>query len=121
MYVGNRIRELREKNEYTLEYVQSMTGIKKGTLSKYENSVSFPSGYNLNKLADFYNVSIDYLFGRDYTLVAENEEDYKIVVPKADVQLLKVLHKDEFSAFLNYLREDPERRIRGINNKHNYL
>lgn len=120
MYIGKRIRELREGKGYTLDYVQSVTGIKKGTLSKYENSRSFPSGYNLNKLADFYNVSIDYLFGRDYTISAENEESYRIVVPKIDVKILKILHREENSAFLTYLREDPERRIKGLNNNYNY-
>lgn len=120
MYIGIRLRELREAKGYTLDYVQSATGIKKGTLSKYENSVSSPSGYNLNRLADFYEVSMDYLFGRDYTVVAEEEESYKIVVPKIDVRLLKILHKEEFAPFLNYLREDPERRIRGLNNNYNY-
>lgn len=120
MCIGVRLRELREAKGYTLDYVQSITGIKKGTLSKYENDRSFPSGYNLNKLADFFNVSIDCLFGRDRVVVAEKEESYKIVVPKIDVKILKILHKEENAAFLTYLREDPERRIRGLNNNYNY-
>lgn len=120
MYIGKRIKELREARGYTLDYVQSITGIKKGTLSKYENSHSFPSGYNLNKLADFYNVSMDYLFGRDRVVAADGEENYKIVVPKIDVRILKILHREENAAFLAYLREDPERRIKGLNNNYNY-
>lgn len=120
MYIGARLRELREAKGYTLDYVQSITGIKKGTLSKYENDRSFPSGYNLNKLADFYDVSMDCLFGRDREVGAENEEDYKIIVPKIDVKILRELHKEENNAILTYLREDPERRIRGLNNNYNY-
>lgn len=119
MYIGKRLRELRETKGYTLDYVEAKTGIKKGTLSKYENSLSSPSGYNLNRLADFYDVTMDNLFGRDYEVVAENDENYKIIVPKIDVKLLKILHKEEFEPFLNYLREDPERRIRGLNNNYN--
>lgn len=120
MYIGKRIKELRGAKGYTLDYMESVIDIKKGTLSKYENDRSFPSGYNLIKLADFFDVSIDYLFGRDKEVSAENEEDYRIIVPKIDVKILKILHKEENAAFLTYLREDPERRIKRLNSNYNY-
>lgn len=120
MYVGQRLKELRESNNYKLKYIEAETGIAKGTLSRYENSHAIPTEVNINKLADFYNVTTDYLYGRDALVVSQTDETYRITVPKVDVKILKILHKEENKYILNYLREDPERRIRGLNNSYKF-
>ncbi len=114
MYIGERIRYLREKNGYTQEKLEEITDIQKGTISKYENSHNSPSAENIEKIADAFNVSVDYLFGRDVNVVSESDEEYNLVVPDVDVKILKELHKVENIDFLNFLREDPERRIKLI-------
>lgn len=61
-----RIRELRIKHNLTQEQVAKVLGVKKETYGKCERgqkkriSIIF-----LWKLADFYDVSIDYLAGRE--------------------------------------------------------
>lgn len=40
------------------------TGIEQALLSKYENGVRIPPTETLIILADYYNVSVDYLLGR---------------------------------------------------------
>lgn len=120
MYVGERLKELRKEHNYTLENVEGLTGIRKATLSKYENSHNSPNEININKLADFYDVTTDYIYGRDIAVVAEKDEDYKIKVPKIDVKILKILHREENKYILNYLRGDPERRIKGLNENYKF-
>lgn len=60
----NRIRLLRENNNLRQIDVAEATGIDQKTLSNYETGKTNPDSYSLIKLADFFNVSIDYLVGR---------------------------------------------------------
>lgn len=61
----NRFRELRKKKGYTLEKVAAYLNVGLNTLSQYENEKREASYDTLVKLADFFNVSIDYLMGRE--------------------------------------------------------
>lgn len=64
MIVENRLRQLRKSKGYTQVRVQMETGIEQALLSKYENSERVPPTETLVKLADYYNVSVDYLLCR---------------------------------------------------------
>jgi len=59
-----RIRELREDNDYKQEYLAEVLGVTQTNYSKYElGKINIPVEM-LMKLADFYGVSLDYLTGR---------------------------------------------------------
>ena len=60
----NRIKELRKNRGYTQVSLQMQTGIEQALLSKYENGERVPPTETLIRLADFFNVSIDYMLGR---------------------------------------------------------
>lgn len=59
-----RIRDLREDKDEKQKNVADYLGIKQTTYSKYElGRINIPIEM-LIKLADYYNVSLDYLVGR---------------------------------------------------------
>ena len=60
-----RLRDLREDNDITQNQIALMLNIKQNTYSQYENSKREVPINILWKLADFYDVSIDYLVGRE--------------------------------------------------------
>ena len=60
----NRLRELRKGKKMTQIALQMHTGIEQALLSKFENGERVPPTDTLIKLADFYNVSIDYILCR---------------------------------------------------------
>ena len=62
--MGNRLRQLRKSRGYTQVSLQMKTGIEQSLLSKYETGERIPPTETLIKLADLYDVSIDYLLGR---------------------------------------------------------
>ena len=62
--MGNRLRQLRRSRGYTQVSLQMKTGIEQSLLSKYETGERIPPMETLIKLADLYDVSIDYLLGR---------------------------------------------------------
>ncbi len=59
----NRLKEIREEKGLTLDEMQNQTGIKRGTYNNYENGVTEPKLETWQKLADFFNVPVDYLLG----------------------------------------------------------
>lgn len=60
----NNLRLLRKSKGYTQIAVQMKTGIEQALLSKFENEERVPPTETLLKLAEFYNVSIDYILCR---------------------------------------------------------
>ena len=61
---ANTLQALRKKNGVTQEKLAFHLGVSPQAVSKWENG-SFPDGDLLPKIADFFQVSIDYLYGRD--------------------------------------------------------
>lgn len=69
----NRIKDLREDMDLRQIDVANATGIDQKTLSNYETGKTNPDSYALIRLADFFNVSIDYLVGRvDTNILSKN-------------------------------------------------
>ena len=60
----NRLKELRKSRGYTQISLQMQTGIEQALLSKFENGERIPPTETLLRLAEFYDVSIDYILCR---------------------------------------------------------
>lgn len=61
---GNRIAELRKKMDMTQEELADRLGITRASLSHYETNRREPDYDTLQRIADFFHVSLDYLMGR---------------------------------------------------------
>ena len=62
MYI-KRLRDLREDNDYTQQYVAKLLGIDQRQYSRYETGkYEMPLEY-LIKLCKLYNVTLDYIVG----------------------------------------------------------
>lgn len=60
----NNLKALRKSKQLTQIAVQMKTGIEQALISKFENGERIPPTETLIILADFYDVSIDYILGR---------------------------------------------------------
>ena len=58
------LKKLRKLKKKTQLQVQMDTGIEQALLSKYESGKRIPPTETLIALADYYNVSMDYIMGR---------------------------------------------------------
>lgn len=61
--LGNRLKDLRERNDIKQTQISAHLGIGQNTYSRWENDERKPDYDTLIKIADFYNVSTDYLLG----------------------------------------------------------
>lgn len=60
----HRIRDLREDNDMTQTQMGKILICSQSAYSDYERGRADISAYTLIKIADFYNVSVDYLLNR---------------------------------------------------------
>ena len=59
-----KLKELRQKNHFTQKQVAEVLHMSQSNYSKAENATSLNSNI-LTLVADFYNVTTDYILGRD--------------------------------------------------------
>lgn len=64
MEIGSRIKILRENAKLTQIELAKILKINNSTLSQYENSIRIPSDDIKISIANFFDVSLDYLLGR---------------------------------------------------------
>ena len=62
--MNNNLKKLRKSKGSTQIALQMKTGIEQSLLSKFENGERVPPTETLIRLADFYDVSIDYILCR---------------------------------------------------------
>ncbi|MFC4403817.1 helix-turn-helix domain-containing protein [Gracilibacillus xinjiangensis] len=62
---GERLRKLRQKEKLTMKQFGRKFALAESTISGYENGNRKPDLELVIKFADFFDVSIDYLAGRD--------------------------------------------------------
>lgn len=72
----DRVRELAKSKGLSLNDVEEKIGLKKNALYAWNRNT--PSGDNLSKVADYFNVSVDYLLGRtDKKCILKTSEELK--------------------------------------------
>jgi transcriptional regulator with XRE-family HTH domain len=64
MNFADRFNQLREEQKITVYRIAKLLDISDTSVWKYSHGESTPSFENLIKLADIFNVSLDYLVGR---------------------------------------------------------
>lgn len=77
MDIGSKIKSLRLKKNLTQQELGKILGVEKSTISMYENNKSRPDDETKSKIADYFNVTTDYLLGRSDNpkLTQEEEKD----------------------------------------------
>jgi transcriptional regulator with XRE-family HTH domain len=88
MEFGERLKALREEHNLTRDALAHKLNVSYSAVSKYETDVRFPDKNTLIKLADFFDVSLDYLLCRSDIketadkLLNESNSDFLVSSPK---------------------------------------
>jgi len=90
--LGRRITELRESRKMTQEELAKKLNISRASLSHYEKARREPDYETLQKIADYFQVSIDYMFGRTANskeILDEHVRDFVDSLELSDSTLLE--------------------------------
>ena len=86
MTLVDRIRTLANQRDMSLPQLEVELGLGNGTISRWRSSS--PNTDKLQKIADYFNVSMDYLLGRDISLNRRDQQDINEILANTE-QLLK--------------------------------
>ena len=78
----NRLKELRQQRGLYQKDIASYLNIAVSTYSYWEKGTYEPDQAVLSKLADYFNVSVDYLLGREEKSSPAQQESGGIVIPE---------------------------------------
>ena len=95
MTIIERIRSLCEERGETFASLERKMDFGNGTIRRWENAI--PSADKLSKVADYFNVSVDYLLGRDRALSEATKKEKHLI--NGD---------EELTEYLELLRTRPE-------------
>ena len=85
--LAERLVKLRRKYNYTQQRLADFLGITRPAYTAYERGTRQPDYETLLKLADYYDVSIDYLLGRTDNPEPSNVDKLKKIGLKEDEDL----------------------------------
>lgn len=94
---AHRLKTLRREKDITQEALGYQMGVKRSTIANWEKGIRCPSPMVLRKLAIYFNVSSDYLYGRT------NDRHQIIISPVSEVDLSK-LNTDGLKMLAEYYR-----------------
>ncbi len=90
------LKDLRNDNGYNQTKLADFLGVTYFTIGKWENGKAEPNLDTLNKLADFFDVSVDYLIGRENDLGIKKysaEHNNRAALSEDESELLKNFRK----------------------------
>ena len=106
---GDRLKELRKNKNISQEELGLFCGVAKNTISNWENNINRPDIDLVTKLADYFNVSTDYLLGFNQDDL-DNIEKLKIALKEAGIMAGDDLTLEEFQKALQIVEMMKERK-----------
>lgn len=113
---GERLKELRNLKKLTQQQLADIFYLNKSSISRYENNGQMPENEVLQKLADFFEVSIDYLLGRtaeQKPLKKEFKPELttkdKINIEKETEKMIDNLEKVEIIEFCGHIADQEDK------------
>ncbi len=94
MFLGYRLRELRRSRSWSQTDLGNKLGVSKVSVSGYEKGTRVPSMDILLMIIKLFDVSADYMLGRDLNLVMEEDENEPFSISNKDVEIIKEIKKN---------------------------
>lgn len=112
MATKNRLKEIRKRLGLKQDDVAKYLNISAATYSRYENGIHEPDIETLIKLADFFNVSIDYLLGREESAIERLEKNLAQLDPNIQqaYRSLQEMDEEDLAMTLELIKVIEERK-----------
>lgn len=113
--LGDRIKHLREQASLSQKRLAEALGISNVQLSRYETGDRKPDPDTIRQIADYFDVSVDYLLGRDTPSSNRlpNPDDPELTILFRSLQSASPEIREETRKFLEFLMEKEKDRKPG--------
>lgn len=108
----NKIAELRKAAHLTQEKFAAIIGVARSTIAMYETNKSEPDFNILQKIADYFHVSTDYLLGRSNSTTAVQDRPVSDLAENFIREYGELFSEKEFQSYVAlYKLMDARQRI----------
>lgn len=129
MEFGERLQELRKQKKITRDELAKALKLSYSAIAKYETNVRKPDQDTLKKIADFFDVTVDYLLGRSNhrKLTKKDEKDIEKIIEETKQKIEnteglmldgEILGPEDIDSIINAMRVGLE--MAKIKNKEKY-
>ena len=107
MFLGYRHKLLRKQSGLSQTELGKLIGVSKVSISNYEKGERIPSIEVLSMILKVFDVSADYMLGRELNVVCESEENLTLILSTNDINILREIRKRP--VLYGKIAEDPSR------------
>ncbi|MDA2274067.1 transcriptional regulator [Bacillus thuringiensis] len=104
---GNIIRDLRKQKGITQKELAQSLKLSESTIGMYERNERQPDYNTLIRIADYFNVSTDFLLGRDFN-VKEDRNNKELDQWLNDIKLAPSQKREELKRFWNFIMQEEK-------------
>lgn len=112
MDIVQNIMDLIKERKTTAYAVSKATGISSGNFSDWKSGKAKPSQKAIQKIADYFDVSVDYLLGREPSSETKKDGNAEALPPDASltpyqkqlIEFAESLTEEEVKKVLSYIR-----------------
>ncbi|MEK4695567.1 helix-turn-helix domain-containing protein [Bacillus sp. FSL M8-0063] len=99
--IGEKIKELRKNSKITQEQLGNAIGVSKMAISYFEKGKKSPGRESIEKIADYFGVTTDYLLGRstDDRLTEEQDKNATEIGKKIENLITKLSEEEQKKAW----------------------
>lgn len=115
MVLGCRIKELRKERHMSQEELGKLLGVTKVSISGYEKGIRVPSMEVMEKMLEVFNISADYLMGRELSAVCDGDESVSVMLALTDLEIIRELRR--MPSLYNYIAAEPRRFFNSLYKK----
>lgn len=115
MILGFRLKELRKERNMSQGELGKLLGVTKVSVSGYENGTRVPSMDILLQILDVFNISADYLLGRELGAICEDDTNLSVLLATSDVEIIRELRRRP--SLYNLVADDPKRFFASVYKK----
>lgn len=113
---GQRLKDLRKSKRLTQQQLADIFFLNKSSISRYENDSQLPEHELLQKMADYFEVSIDYLLGRDDISKTPSSPEMlskreKFDIEKEVLQMIENIDKAKVVEFCGNPADDEDKEF----------
>lgn len=115
MFLGYRLKELRKSKNISQCDLGKMLGVSKVSISGYEKGTRIPSMEILLRIIKLFDVSADYMLGRELDVVCENNQNVTVLLARNDIDIIREIRK--YPLLYNDVASNPKRFFEALNKK----
>lgn len=115
MFLGYRLKELRREKNISQADLGKLLGVTKVSISGYEKGTRMPSMGVLLNIIRLFDVSADYMLGRELNVVCEDNQNITVLLASNDIDIIREIRN--IPSLYNQIADNPKRFFNSLYKK----